>query len=499
MRAWDDKSFIPFELEALTPIHIGSGEDFSPLGYVVREPAEGKYEAWLIDAAAWLADNADNADMGKALEAGDMAALRGLLNKRPHLEDYILARIAISRELGLELLRKRNSLDSRAEIMAFARNPFTHMPYVPGSSLKGAIRTALIDHLNERRKGGGNLLQAATDGKYNEILKGMLGGIGDNALAALKIGDIALPPGATSIREAIGVGLGSDKTMPKTPCETLDPESVKVRRICGKMLLASSDGAPRIAFPNDPSISAAEIWRLCNAFYKKRFNAEFDKFYTKPHLAVARKLLEPISSRIDGIDEDREMLLRLGRYSHIECVTISGARARKPKGCGNTRTLAGKTLPFGWVILRQCSRDAYLKSIETVDADIRKDMAERAAASLRRRQKSLEAEARAREAEKAKKERELRLRKEEEAKKELELRLAALPPQERAIWELGQPGAAENQASEIYKNLDAFGDLKTKAAEALMRFWKDMGKWEGKQLTKKQKEKVARVRAILKI
>lgn len=484
MRIWDEKGFFPFELQVLTPVHIGSGGDFSPLEYVLRQTRENMYEVWLIDTAAWLLENQANPELGKALDDGDMGALRQLLNGCPGLESHILARIRVaSPALGKELLQKRNSIESKAEIMPFARNPFTNLPYLPASSLKGAISTALTDYLNEKRKGTKPAIRDK-GANYRGILDEMFGKIGEHAMQALRMADIALPPGMTSIRQALGVPLDpAGKKLPKTPCEALDPDVSSTCPAYGNMRLDTASGRPCLTLPDHSRISVAELGGICNAFYKKRFRAELEKFYTKPVFGDTGQLLAPIRERIDNLDEDREILLRIGRYSHIECVTVSGSPPPMPKGYGTTRTLADHSLPFGWVILKRCGMEAYARGLAAIDDAIRKEFGDQAAEARQARQKQEEDDA--------------RQRREEEAEKKRQEELAALSPGERAIWDLEQPTATENQAVEIFARLSEFGDLQGKVAEALMRFWQRIGKWEGKQLTKKQKEKVAAVRAIL--
>ena len=36
-RQWRSEGFLPFRLEVLTPVHIGSGDVLSPLEYVIRK------------------------------------------------------------------------------------------------------------------------------------------------------------------------------------------------------------------------------------------------------------------------------------------------------------------------------------------------------------------------------------------------------------------------------------------------------------------------------
>ena len=484
MLSGSNKTFVPFRLEALTPVHIGSGEDFSPLGYVIRQKNETGYEAWLIDTAAWLAANMENPEIAKALEAGDMLALRRLLNLG-NPGAFVLGKIGVDNSgLGKELLRKRNSLENSAEIMSFTRNPFTHTPFVPASSIKGAITTALADFLNERRKARKEpSLREAAPKEYRKIMEEMFGNIQRHAMRGLGLADIALPAGATSIRAATGVGLAPENTMPKTPCETLDPPQPELPGAFGNLRFKAADGL--LVFPDGARVSLKKLGEICTDFYRKRYKAEFEKFYKRPHLAATGKALEDVTRRIENCDGEREILLRIGRYSHIECVTVSGEPPRMPKGCGKTRTLANMELPFGWVILSFCSMDDYNRGLQELDISWKRELQEQAELE-ERRQKRLREE-------------EERKRVEEEEARKRELALAAMSPEERSIWELGQATATENQASAVYGALSGYGEMKMKAAQALMEFWKRIDKWEGRQLSKKQKEKVAAVKKILGI
>lgn len=478
-----ENGFIPFEIEALTPIHIGSGEDFSPLEYTIRQNGESEFEAVLIDTASWLSDCGGEPEIACALDTGDMPALRALLNAASNAEKFALARIPVSSfSLGKELFKKRNTIENRAEIMAFARNPFTHTPFIPASSLKGAINTAIMDYLNEQRRGHAAMLRdkSADPGR---ILEEMYGKTASHAMKALRIGDIPLPPGMTSIMGATGFHLDPGERLAKTHCEALNPAAVNSFVIAGSLRMTDAASLPAITFPDGRRIAASDLGRICNEFYCKRFKAEYEKFYTKPHFQPVKKNLEALAGRIDKLDGKNEILLRVGRYSHIECVTISGSPPPKKKGYGKTRTLADSQIPFGWILLKRCGMDKYADCQKRVAAATEKNM--KAGSAIKAGPDPEREEYRARKL------------KEEEAARVREEMLAAMTPAERSIWELEQEGATENRASALYASLQEMGDLQLKAAAALMRFWQKLGKWEGKSLTKKQKEKVAAVRSIL--
>lgn len=479
MTIWNEKGYYPFQIEVLTPVHIGAGKDFEPMEYVVRNVAMGNYQIWLIDTPAWLAANYEKPEIASALDSGDLDALRHLLNVSSNVGDFILGRIPVrNTELAGQIMSTHDTARSkgrpgssahapRAEIMAFTRNPFTHMPYIPASSLKGAISTALTDALGDdpspTRKT--TLKQSASKKDYEDILTEIYGKIGEHAMKALKMRDIPLPPGLTSVRSAIGRDLGSAKPMPKTPCETLDPCSGK---LFGNLRLAGKDGIAAISLPNKRIIRHGELSEICNKFYLKRFRDELEKFYGTNWFPGTREALKPVLDRLATLKSESEILLRVGRYSHIECMLVAAEMPKKPLGPGLSRTLADGLLPFGWIILKQCSMEEFNASAARQD-----DFWQRQTGKM--------------------------------AKQAAKPQPAQAPtgpdpslsPEEKLVWLVEQPNSIENQASELFAKLDELGDLQKRAAEALTAFWKRIGKWEGKKLNKKQTDKVAKVRKIL--
>ena len=194
--------------------------------------------------------------------------------------------------------------------------------------------------------------------------------------------------------------------------------------------------------------------------------------------------------------------MRVGRYSHLECMTVSRNAPEHKKGYGKTRTLADNTLPFGWVILHFCQPEEYEAGTRTVreaaaTAQHTREQRRRAQEETLRdalQQQRLRQEAAARMRAAAEEE---RLRREQEAAAR-EARLAGLSPQERAIAALSLPDADDQTAQTLFQQLDSLeAPLQRQAAEALKAFWQASGKWQGKQLSKKQKEKVARIRSLL--
>lgn len=483
MKVWEEKGFFPFRLEALTPVHIGGGDFLSPLEYVIKQPGPDRFEAWLVDFMAWLPACQGNAQVERALESGDMAVLRRLLNEAPNLSGYTLAKIRVqSPELGLSLFNRRERSDKMAEIQTFNRNPFTNLPYIPASSLKGAISTALTDYLNRLRKEAGLPGLREEPKKYREIMQDIYGSIGSHAMRAVKMADIPLPPDSTSIRQPVGYDFKPPQEAQRLPCEAIDPAAFN--GAYGNLRIATENGKAAIQPPRLSPIPPDKLASICNDFYQKRYLAELKKFFTGTRISETAGLLKHVTERIASLDAKEEILLRIGHYSHIECVTVSCDPGQQPKG-GTSRTLAD-SLPFGWVILKRCAMAEYQQGLEDIDAAFRQEADKRAEAVSLEQKKLKEEEERA-----------IQRAAEEEAAREREKMLAAMSAPERALWLLKQPEAGEADAAGVFARLEEFGEQQKVACAALKHFWQKIGKWEGKQLSRKQKEKVAKVRKIL--
>lgn len=500
-RRWDAHGFKPFLLEVLTPVFVGSGEPFTPLEYVVRKEGHD-YILYLVDGAAWLREaSATDKAVEAALSDGDMPRLRTLLAERLNVTRYAYARLPITLPAtGKELQEniKNPQSNSKAEVLPLARAAVSGGAFLPGSSLKGALSTPLINALNEKlsptcRLSGSN---------YTRTLESMFGPITEHAMQALKVADIPLAPQATGIvtaREVRRAATPGKRGTPKPPCEALLPVGeTKTPPPYGSLHLDCRSGQPAVELPNGSLISWRELGKLCNAFYKERFQKEWDTFYAMPHLKEAGQALRAVRDCVEQLDPEREWLVRVGRYSHIECVTVSRNAPELKKGYGKTRTLADGQRPFGWAILHFCSLEEYEKGVRAVQVSL-------AEAQRERHRQRGEQETRLREAmEQARLRREATARAQEEQERkereaaEREALLARLSPQERALRALDFSDADDTTALELFRQLDGMDDpLRRQAAEKLKAFWQARDNWQGKKPSKKQKEKVARVREIL--
>lgn len=146
-----------FHLLVLGPVHIGNGSTYSAKDYIYEN--NGYYFP----------------DLGKMylqLSPAKRAAFESFLQTkdRKKLIDFIHHQNITARDFGGYTIKASNfETDKKGrlnEIRAFVKDPYGN-PYIPGSSLKGALRTILI---NEKfTQGDKNIPWGHEDDIFNEI------------------------------------------------------------------------------------------------------------------------------------------------------------------------------------------------------------------------------------------------------------------------------------------------------------------------------------------
>ncbi len=519
-RCWQERGFVPFGIEVLTPVYIGSGEELSPLDYVIRKAGNQSFLCF-IDLQGWLMQYGNDASVQDTIASGDVTKIRNMLNEKVDPDLFGMNARPVDETLAKELsqayggnqgnykFRGQDGLrDKKGEVALALRNPNSDCPYIPGSSLKGAISTPLINSLDlERKQRHLPLLKEAMKQDrqgYQKNLTQMFGPINEHAMQALKVSDCMTLNSACDIVRAVEQGLRQDKKgTPKTPCEAIMPRS---GTMWGRLMLDSAGKTPAITLPGGRTVELSSLTRICNDFYLERFRKEMSKFYQLPHFAATRAALQKVNDKVQHLG-GHSMLLRVGHYSHVECVTVknnapftSRGKDGKPKPYGTTRTLANGVLPFGWILLHFCSHEEYAKGIASTEEALAREAQNRSKRLLNLRSRAAEAARmvldKQAELTRAKEEAEQKAREEEERKAELARRMAELSPEEARLLQL-QENPDEALSMQIYAEMQGWPpEMKTKAAEALKSCWSKLGKWDGKQ-SKKQQEKIKQVKSLL--
>ena len=497
-----------FILEPLTPVHIGSGESLEPMDYVINSD-NGKSFFHHIDLKAWVQNHPDPGDLAVFFGNRPLPAIRRRIHEEIDLDLFAGPKIRVDNQEIANLYQEELGDQESANRLLIDRavcNPDTQSLIIPGSSIKGAIRTVIIDYLD--RVMGLQLKNAAASDRggrnteYNRQLETYLGQIRDSVFKGLKISDCQAGMGHAQIVSAIETRQNPGKiATPKNNCMATLSFSTKDHTcfLYGKMSIGHPqwDSKPHLTIKNE-KFDYNRIKELCNQFFYKRFQDETSKFYTYPHLKDTAEVVNNVNSRIIDSGHDG-ILLRIGHYSHIECMTITNNkpftrwdnRGNKPYPYGTTRTLANGLHPFGWVLLRLCSEEEYLngiKKIEDHDTQILGQKAKR----LKIAQEAKLEQLRLKQLEEEK-----RLDQERKEREQQKL-LESMSKEERELYLLEQGELNDNQIFELYGKLDSMDDnLKVRAAKLISREWKAQKRWTKKECSKKQWHKVQVLKKIL--
>lgn len=365
------EKFVPVRLEFLSPVHIGSGEMLSPLEYQAVEEQSGQYSVYTIDFEGWLGSLPPDEAKQVAAEfsVSNQNQIWQFLRKKIDKNVFVKTKSKASKNIYDKYISRLTQKDlSKNELAPSLRNSLTSAMIVPGSSIKGAIRTAVIDHFDS-----GALLQEYKKGRndkekslnYTVKLEKMFGKIKENAFKQLKVSDFELLLDESEFVQSVERRVKDDSENEMKPICEVAPISAKPKY--GKIYLGSfADNKEKVPL-SDWTFEG--LRKVCNAYYLKRFEDEYKKFYTLPHFSATKRFIDSIR---DKINDENAILLRVGHFSHVECVTVENAepktrpnpKTKQPMPYGTTRTLANGVQPFGWILLHKCSYDEYERGLK---------------------------------------------------------------------------------------------------------------------------------------
>lgn len=402
-----------YHVSTLAPVHMGTGETFSPMNYVILEGALYHFsEAQLLTAL----DSAEFEVTGNDAAAQILKLQRRIHEKREALAgvaEYIvpvspayeelytsrIGQVAQREEQGKGIL---NSL----QIERTAVELYSHEPVLVGSGIKGAIRTALLEHLNNGRNhvpahiyqiNGDNKLEkdAGRDlvrlGKQLESTHFSYRNPSQDPMKYLKVSDARPESGVLS-------EICFTKSVQLQPGREKPPSSVTQRlQVISPFQWAAFSMDVRLAFSGEerltqfkqtlksPDADASclpktfvELAKRCNAFYLPMLNDEIERNLGNQHFqANARSpdwliaLHELLAGELgQALANGQAFLLNLGKHGGALLKTLNGTRAikilkakqRSFRPMPSEERLAaqkdGQTsslMPFGWVLLHQAN------------------------------------------------------------------------------------------------------------------------------------------------
>lgn len=447
----------------ISPVHIGAGESYEPTNYVIEDGWLHEFDTGAVLAALAAPDRKALLDIGNRSPNEEMvkALQRFFHERKDRLIPYSIASIpvppAIDRFYRSRVGQTANleadggQVINRLEVDRTAFDSVARRPVLFGSSLKGAMRTAILNAANAGRP-------SAERKGLHDFQAGLLGYLNGrrwdlelDPLRLLQPSDAHCSPAAAPASEVLlavnrkkAPVTDADGTLRRSQAETKDLfqtlECVlpwQHRAFVGQLNVQHPDGVAAVdskgvrripeqsRWPNVQSLASA-----CNDFYIARFDAEMKVLRERGLVdeawdAATSTVVQAIAGQQSS---GRIFLLRVGRHSGAESVTVDGVRKIKimtGKGQPPKEERAAKTLwlaaerkdqqqgllPFGWVIVelepldepvlaeptleQHCrSRSDHVESLRAKLRLIQAQLAERRLAAELERKTELEALAR---------------------------------------------------------------------------------------------------------
>ena len=328
-------------ISTLSPVHIGCGDVYEPSGFVIHDGLLHAFDAAdLADALSekehrQLARLAEQAEPIGAIQRFFRESAAGLAQLARHQVDIVPA---LAREyadkIGQPTHRDPNgeATYNNFQLARTAYRPLDNAPYLPGSSLKGSIRTAWLNQksldsdIDWQDRSGKN--SAAT---IEQRLLGYRAGEFQNdpfrllALADANPEDADNPPPGRVL-----YAISKRKRLPRPGDK--DPNSEL------KIFLETIPEALPTAFVGEMRFGpgARISWRAlcdaCNAYYRPRLEQEL-RHPVLGHLLDknwSALIADLLGNELGELLAARQgFLLRVGRHAGAESVTLDGLRRIK--------------------------------------------------------------------------------------------------------------------------------------------------------------------------
>lgn len=402
-------------LTPLSPIHIGCGEDFEPTNYVIDD---GLLYGFDTSRAAL-----NEVQRNKLMDVARRGSLPGiqrffrdnadLFKPHAHVVMPVCSGVARMYEQRIgkasNVEASGNQVFNKLEIERHVYTGVLQQPFIPGTSFKGALRTAWLDELNGERvphdvefKRSGEAKSSAAMEKrllWGPDQRGQLGDFQSSPLRLLKVAD--LMPTREPEREVL-FAVNRKKREVLKDGQEVQPKGIAARKDCvlhGQYRLfvadailpallqhlGATDSKGKPATPQPYQLNARgavdmrKLARQSNAYHLQRLRRELAVLDGRGLVHPAWKngislLLLAQSSLGKKLAAGDAFLVRIGRYGSADSKTLTGegvASIKIMEGKGpdgknkfsfqsTTKTvwLAAQTesdqkhlIPFGWAVV----------------------------------------------------------------------------------------------------------------------------------------------------
>ncbi len=484
----------------LSPIHIGTGESYEPTNYVIEDGVLYEFDTGSVVDALSASDRKVLLDIANRKPDTDMikAVQRYFHDRREQIMPCATNRIPVlsgvaklyASRIGQTVNREADGKQvlNRMEIDRTSYNPITRLPVLYGSSLKGAIRTALLDGVND-----GMGLQKVEDRRtgrprnennlelQQRLFRYQAGKFELDPMRLTQLSDAAWHEESGLPAAQIHVAVNRKKNevkdkqgnIRKSQAESKELYQIlecisgwRYRAFAGQVNVQSVDGLSETSHKgqrqlpaNDLRFKIEDIARACNAFYMPILEAENKLMRERGYLDSAwdKAVRALMTIARASVQRGEAFLLRVGRHSGADSITLRGVRDikimkskdEKPEYAESAKTLwlaadikdqSTNLLPFGWLLVELQPVDTSIQEWPELKAACEPHLASARALAAKLVEKQVKFEqmrigAEVKRREEAEK---IRLRAEEEARLAREeagrqARLATLTPEMQAV------------------------------------------------------------------
>jgi CRISPR-associated protein Csm5 len=374
---------VPLMLTPLTPIHIGCGEDFEPTNYVIDDGVLYPFEPTALS----LKDS----DRRLLMQSTNRPGLDAILAVQQFFHEKRRECRRVSRlgipvatgiadwyegRIGRVVQREGGGrrVGNELGIERTAHHPYTGIPYLLGSSLKGSARTGWLNEADRVPRGSRDPANRPAE-NANMLEQQILGGSFSSD-----------PFRLVEFADAVGADLKSRVVFAVDRRKRLRPDTkekdlpVAREAIAGGQFRAAQGEIRFKARPasSDPRHTPraekciadfAALAHACNRFYRTRLEADIEVLAALGEVQWAGAFKSLIAALDPTLDGGRAMLLRVGRHSGAESVTLDRHRwIRIMEGRGKAHWARDATTiwlaadredsradlrPFGWLLLER--------------------------------------------------------------------------------------------------------------------------------------------------
>jgi CRISPR-associated protein Csm5 len=361
-----------FTLKPITAVHIGTGDFISPIEYAIwKKDQKDILFTFYPEKLVSLLNSEELKTFNSLVEQNNIVGLRTFLSDKAKCKDYVQTCINyiawISNEFKNKYEETKNDKNNALEIATTYKA--NKRIIIPGSSIKGAIRTAVLNASANKEQNRDYKVTEQDKRDDRRFQQRMLNcyDAKDDPFRAISLSDVSFTPKENLIVSPMMLAHFNSDDNPVGI-------NIYVEALKGVLLNSEITGSGEITIKNEILDKIIEdnksyilkkqnyhsISVLSNyiaEFYNNVFTDEYNKVQEGKIDDSIKAIYDQIANYIDmDMKKNNEILIRIGRWSHVEAVTIENFRRPfNRRGSGKTRTLIqynGGFYPMGWCAMK---------------------------------------------------------------------------------------------------------------------------------------------------